>query len=131
MMGLHSHQEVLVVGNPVFMPWLTEVARDITSVRKINDLWQLVREGEQFDRIIFSRETSVSKEMIPLAAALLRNNDIERGIMVFVPNDSGWSLQNVIEFYFPDAVVREFDSTFGSLTTVELSTTISWRALYV
>ena len=69
--GIKNIDEILVVGNPAFMPWLIEVCGDITSVRKPSDLAALVREGEKFDKVILPRESTFSPDLLPLAAALL------------------------------------------------------------
>lgn len=127
--GLKCNDEVLVVGNAAFMPWLLENAKDVTSVRKSSELYQFVKEGDTFDKVIFARETTPSREMFLLAAALLKNNDVERGVIVIVPNADGWTEKNVLDFYFPEAILREFDSTFGQLIMAEVPTT-SWRMIH-
>ena len=127
--GLKSNEDVLVVGNAAFMPWLNEICSDVTSARKSNDLLQLVKEQEQFSKVIFARETNVVNEMIPLAAALLKNDEFEKGTMIFIPNSDGWAEKNVVDFYFPEAIIREFDSSFGQIIAVEAPPT-SWRIIH-
>ena len=124
--GLKSTDEVLVIGNPAFMPWLVEVCMDVSSVRKPNELVALVREGEKFDKVVLPRESTFSNDLLPLAAALLKNGDMEHGLFVSFPSDDGWSTEQAADFYFPEARRWFIDSTFGNIFLAELIGS-SWR----
>jgi len=124
--GLRSCDEVLVVGNPAFMPWLFSVAHDITSVKKLSDLEMLVREEEEFDKIIIARETAFVHEMVSFAGPLLKRQPGESGILVAFQPDDGWTLNEAVGFYFPEARTWEIDTTFGRAFIAEPLGT-SWR----
>lgn len=125
--GLHNLQEVLVVGNAAFMPWLTEVCKDVTSIRKPTELAQLARDGEQFDRVIISRETTFTPELIASIGPLLRNeSEHSHGLMIAFPSDDGWAIEQATNFYYPEAREWAFDTTFGAVLIAELNG-VSWR----
>jgi hypothetical protein len=121
--GLRETDEVLVVGNPAFMPWLTSVARDLTSVRKLSELATLAQEGEEFDKVIIPRETSFSAEHVMFAGPLLKTGG---GLIVVFPPDDGWTVQRAIDFYYPDARNWDLETTFGRVLVSQLDG-VSWR----
>lgn len=127
--GLKRTDEVLVIGNAAFMPWLTDVCGDVSSVRKPVDVAALVQEGEEFDKIILPREASFSPDLVPLLAALLKNSDLERGMIVIFPSDDGWSQLSDVGAYFPEARQWEAVSSFGLVQMFELPPT-SWRMIH-
>lgn len=128
--GLKATDSVLVIGNPAFMPWLSEVARDITSVRKPGELAAFIKEGERFDKIILPRESNFSADLIPLIGALLENNELHRGVFVTFPSDDGWTTEQAIEFYYPDARTWRHSTQFGDVIVSEFNNS-SWRYIYV
>jgi hypothetical protein len=120
---------VLVIGNPAFMPWLSDVCRDISSVRKPGELAMLIKEGEQFDKVILPRESIFSPDLVPLVAALLKDAETERGIFVVFPPGDGWTESAGVDLYFPEGRSWELDSTFGQVQLFELAPT-SWRMIH-
>lgn len=110
------------------MPWLAEVARDITSARKASDLVALVKEEERFDKVILPRESNFSADMIPLIATLL-DDHTTRGIFVAFPSDDGWSIEQAAEFYFPDCRQWAFPTQFGDVFIAEFNPT-TWRFIH-
>jgi hypothetical protein len=124
--GLKSHDEVLVIGNPAWMPWLFQVAHDISSVKKLSELEQLVREGEEFDKIVVARETSMNHEFFAFAGPLLKRGENESGLFVVFPPDDGWNADEGMNFYYPEARTWKIDTTFGRAFIAEPLGT-SWR----
>ena len=127
--GLNQFDEILVIGNPAFMPWLSDVCRDISSVRKPGELTTLIKEGEQFDKIILPRESTFSPDLVPLVAALLKNSDTERGMFVVFPSGDGWTESAGVDLYFQEGRSWELDTTFGQVQLFELAPT-SWRMIH-
>ena len=121
--GLRSSDHIVVVGNPAFLPWLPSIFAHnpggLTSVRKASELEALLRSGRQFDRMILNRETDYSHDYALLAGAA-------RLQLVAFPRDDGWSIEQSIEFYYPDCRRWSFDSTFGRITVAEPAG-FSWR----
>ena len=124
--GLKHTDEILVIGNAAFMPWLTQVCSDVTSVKRVSDLSMLVKEGEQFNKIIVAREANLTSEMVSFFGPLLKHDEIESGFLVAFPPDDGWSLDQLLEFYYPEARKWELDTTFGHVTIAETHG-VSWR----
>ena len=113
--GLKSTDSVLVIGNAAFMPWLTEVARDIMSVRKPSELVQLIKEGDKFDKIILPKEAAFSNDLIPLISSLLDNEEGYQGLFVAFPPNDGWNIGQAMDFYFPNARQWWLSTTFGDV----------------
>ena len=124
--GLKSTDEVLVIGNAAFMPWLTEICRDVSSVKKVGELQALVNEGEQFNKVIISREVSFTAEMIPYCGPLLKHDEAESGFLVVFAPDDGWSIEQAVEFYYPEARTWQYDTMFGHVFIAETHG-VSWR----
>jgi hypothetical protein len=124
--GIRSNERVLVIGNPAFMPWLTLLfernTQNLVSVRKVSEIEALLHEGQHFDRIILPRETPYSHDHILRTAVF-------RAQLICFPTDDGWSIEQSVQFYYPDAQVRKFDSTFGTVIIAEPFGT-SWRMIY-
>lgn len=120
MIGLNSHQRVLVLGNPAFLPWLSRENKNIVSARKLNDAVKIATVDKGFDRLIVGREFDFSHwNNLMIAAAALATN---RGVLVYFPkNESdGWAFRRNIEFAYPLSNVWETGTTFGHVIQVEL-----------
>ena len=124
--GLRSSDRVLVIGNPAFMPWLTQVfvadPDNLVSVRKASEIEALLHGGAHFDRVIIARETAYSHDH------LLRAGAFHTQLICF-PTDDGWSIDQSIEFYYPTARRWRFETTFGPAVVAEPAGA-SWRMLY-
>ena len=108
------------------MPWLAEAARDITSVRKPSELANFIREEEKFDKVILPRESNFSADLIPLVGAILEDSDLHRGLFIVFPADDGWSLEQAIDFYYPEARTWRNSTQFGDVIMSEFHGS-SWR----
>jgi len=121
--GLRSSERVLVIGNPAFLPWLTTLFEkhpdNLISVRKISEIEALLHEGAHFDRVILTRETTYSHDHILRAGAFGAQ-------LICFPADDGWSIEQSVQFYYPDAMGWEFDSTFGKII-INQPYGFSWR----
>jgi hypothetical protein len=121
--GLKSSDKVLVIGNAAFLPWLTVLfekhSENLVSVRKISEIEALLHEGVHFDRIILTRETTYSHDHVLRAGAFGAQ-------LICFPTDDGWSIEQSVEFYYPEAIVRKSDSTFGTIVVAEPHG-FSWR----
>lgn len=115
--GLQSHHQVLVLGNPAFMPWLTQENNNIASTKKLNELERLV--SSDYDRVIIGREydanhwTTNACAQVALAA--------KRGLMIYFPKSEGdaWTFMQSLEFAFPLSRVWDVNSTFGRVIMVD------------
>lgn len=125
-LGFKSTDAVLVIGNPGFMPWLFNVCKDITSVKRITELQTLLSEQEEFDKIVVAREASFTHEMVSYAGPLLARGENESGLLVVFQADDGWSTREAVEFYYPEARSWEFDTTYGRALVAE-PRGVSWR----
>ncbi len=125
-LGLRSSDRVLVVGNPAFLTWLTQVfverPDNLISVRRTAEVEALLKEGRGFDRVVLSRETPYSHDHVLRAGAM-------HAQLVCFPADDGWSVEQSVEFYYPDARMWKLDSTFGTIVVAEPHGA-SWRMLY-
>lgn len=125
-LGLRKNEIVLVIGNPAFLPWLTvffsEAPHHLVAVKRPSEIEQLMRDGHHFDKIILAKETQYSHDHLLRAAAL-------RGQLVYFPQDDGWQFEQSVEFYYPEANVRKFESTFGPIMTAD-AYGASWRIIH-
>lgn len=125
-LGLRTNEVVLVIGNPTFLPWLTtffsEHPDNVVAARKPSEVEQLMREGHQFDRVILAKETQYSHDHLLRAAAL-------RGQLVYFPQSDGWDFEQSVNFYYPEANIRKFDSMFGTIMTADAKGA-SWRIIH-
>jgi len=121
--GLRSSERVLVIGNPAFLPWLTTLFEkhpdNLVAVRKISEIEALLHEGAHFDRVLLTRETTYSHDHVLRAGAFGAQ-------LICFPADDGWSIEQSVQFYYPDANFRKFDSTFGIVIIAE-PYGFSWR----
>ena len=123
-LGLRSSDRVLVVGNPAFLPWLTQLYSnntDFVTVRKIAEIETLLKSGKRFDRVVLTRETSYSHDHVLRAGAF-------HAQLICFPTDDGWTIERSIEFYYPTARMWKFDSMFGMIVVAEPQGS-SWRFL--
>jgi hypothetical protein len=125
-LGFRNDDNVLVIGNPGFMPWIFNSCSNITPAKKLNDLKALVQKGAQFDKIVIARETSFVHEMISYAGPLLRKSVSGLGLLIVFQSDDGWTTKEASNFYYPDARSWEIDTTYGRALVVEACGT-SWR----
>jgi hypothetical protein len=125
-LGLHSADRVLVIGNPAFLPWLrplfTKAPERLVAAKKTNELERLLNSGEQFTHIILTRETNYTHDHLLRAGAF-------RAKLVVFPADDGWSVEQSVTFYYPDARWWRLDSMFGVAVIVEPLGS-SWRVLH-
>lgn len=121
--GLKSSDRILVIGNPAFLPWLTTLfekhQENLYAVRKISEVEAMLHDGLHFDRIILTRETAYSHDHILRAGAFGAQ-------LICFPTDDGWTIEQSVQFYYPDAQFRKFDSTFGTIVIAEPHG-FSWR----
>ena len=122
--GLKGTDEVLVLGNPAFMPWLSDVNHHVDSARKNGELKSLLREKREFDKVIISREHDFSPDVVAMVGPLLRHDGC--GLLIAFPADDGWTFEQAVSFYYPEAQVRTFETTFGTAITVNING-VSWR----
>lgn len=122
--GLKNTDHVLVVGNANFMPWLTDVCHDVKSVRKISELKRYADNRSVWDKVIIARETTFVADLVKMIAPLLdhRNN----GMFISFPSDDGWSIEQAMNFYHPNAQVTLINSTFGAVFMADLRDA-GWR----
>lgn len=125
-LGLRRNESVLVIGNPAFLPWLTtffsEAPDQLLAVKKTSELEALLKERRVFDRVILSRETSYTHDYLLRSAA-------HKAQLVVFPKDDGWQIEQAIQFYYPEANIRKFESTFGPIMTTD-AFGASWRIIY-
>ena len=125
-LGLRSNEVVLVVGNSAFLPWLTSFFQDkdghLLSAKRSSEVEQHMRDGHHFDKVILAKETQYTHDHLLRAAAL-------RAQLVYFPQDDGWQFEQSVQFYYPEATVRRFDSTFGSVMTADVYGA-SWRVIH-
>lgn len=125
--GLKRTDEVLVLGNSAFVPWLNEVTDHVTEAAKAADAEALLADDRSYDKVIVGRESSFSNDHLLRAAAML-NGKSGPGIIVFFPKDPGsdWQFKESLEFYFPRARTWESECTFGRVIMSEIHGS-SWR----
>lgn len=115
-----------MVGNPAFLPWLTDLFKNhpghLIWTKKNGEIEEMMREGTQFGHYILAKETQYSHDHLLRAAAL-------RAQLVFFPQDDGWQVEQSVEFYYPEANIRRFDTTFGQVMTVDAQGA-SWRVIH-
>lgn len=128
MIGLKSSDHVLVIGNPAFLTWLPPVferyPEHLKSARKHSQIDAIVRSGEQFDKLILTRETAYTHEHTLYAGAL-------RAQLVVFPRSEGdaFHVEQSVEFYYPGARIWKLDSTFGPVLVAE-PYGASWRIVH-
>ena len=120
--GLRSSDQVLVVGNGAFMPWIAETCNDVMSLSKHGELKLAATDMVQFDKVIIARETPFSAELIPLAAKLVRAG----GLLCAFTTGDGWEFDRAVDFYYPETSVITSDSLFGSVKITN-ARGLSWR----
>ena len=125
-LGFKGTDAILVIGNPGFMPWLFNVCGDITAVKKVGELQTLVKEGEEFDKIVVAREANFSHEMVSYCGLLLSRSENEGGQLVVFQADDGWTTREAVDFYYPECRSWEIDTTYGRALIAEPRGT-SWR----
>jgi hypothetical protein len=125
-LGLRSSERALVVGNPAFLPWIGTLyehrPENLEAARKPNDIATLVRDGQEFRWMVLAREVPYSHDHVLLAAALAAE-------LVCFPSDDGWQMEQSIEFYYPDAPIWRFDTTFG-IAVAAAPRGPSWRVIH-
>lgn len=117
--GLQSHHQVLVLGNPAFLPWLTNENENISSSRKTSEAVRAVQTGD-FDRVVVGREFDFSHWTgLALARVGLSRH---HGLLVFFPKNEGeaWQFKQNAEFAFPLSRVWENNTTFGQVIVADL-----------
>ena len=124
-LGLRNSDRVLVIGNPAFIPWLTQLFASnpdaLVSAKRPSEIEALLHEGAVFDRVIIPRETVYSHDHLLRAGAL-------RAQLICFPSDDGWSVEQSADFYYPTARRWRFETTFGTAVVVEPAGA-SWRML--
>jgi hypothetical protein len=128
--GIKSSDQVLVVGNPAFLPWLTSMfgeqphTGNLITARKPGNLDALLKNGSRFDKLVLTRETAYTHEHALYAGAF-------RAQLVAFPKNEGeaFHIEQSIEFYYPGVRVVRLDSTFGPVV-IASPVGASWRVIH-
>lgn len=122
--GLKGNDKVLVLGNAAFMPWISEVAYNVTSTKKQGEIRGMAIDKEEFDKVIIAREHGFSPDIVAAVGPLLRHDG--GGLLIAFPADDGWAFEQAVSFYYPEAHVRTVETTFGTALIVNVNG-VSWR----